>query len=166
MLIDRKGGIFFRECCCFDIWCLFLVCFFSWLIFLIVVIIIHGRHFWWLSFGGHSPNYCRPPLGVLDDDHGRSLPKRVNPWSSKCRKNRNKMMTIWWPRGHHFKMMTMVVLVVILWSSYDDHGHHSKMMTTSGVMVIILVECSPERSPERSPHPFWSSLFFFACVIF
>ena len=49
----------------------------------------------------------------------------------------------------------MVVLVVILWSSYDDHGHHSKMMTTSGVMVIILVECSP----ERSPHPFWSSLF-------
>ena len=42
-------------------------------------------------------------------------------------------MTIWWPRSHHFKMMTMVVLVVILWSSYDDHGHHSKMMTTSGV---------------------------------
>jgi hypothetical protein len=53
-------------------------------------------------------------------------------------------------------MMTMVVLVVIFWSSYDDHGHHSKMMTTSGAVVIILVECSP----ERSPHPFWSSLFF------
>ena len=70
-------------------------------------------------------------------------------------------MTIWWPRGHHFKMMTMVVLVVILWSSYDDHGHHSKMMTTSGVMVIILVECSP----ERSPHPFWSSLFCL-CIFF
>ena len=52
---------------------------FSWLIFLIVVvIIIHGRHFWWSSFGGHSPNYCRPPLGALDDDHGRSSPKRVN----------------------------------------------------------------------------------------
>ena len=60
----------------------------------------------------------------------------------------------------------MVVLVVILWSSYDDHGHHSKMMTTSGVMVIILVECSPERSPERSPHPFWSSLLFFPYAFF
>jgi hypothetical protein len=59
-------------------------------------------------------------------------------------------------------MMAMVILVVILWSSYEEpwHGHHSKMMTTSGAMVIILVEWSPERSPERSPHPFWSSLFF------
>ena len=57
-------------------------------------------------------------------------------------------MTIWWPRGHHYKMMTMVILVVIPWSSYDDHGHHSKMMTTSGDMVIILVECSPECSPH------------------
>ena len=55
-------------------------------------------------------------------------------------------------------MMAMVILVVILWSSYEEpwHGHHSKMMTTSGAMVIILVEWSP----ERSPHPFWSSLFF------
>lgn len=40
MLIDRKGGIFFRECCCFDIWCLFLVRFFL------------GWFFWswWSSF--------------------------------------------------------------------------------------------------------------------
>ena len=70
----------------------------------------------------------------------------------------SKAGVIWWPYDDHVvivKMMTMVVLVVILWSSYDDHGLDSKMMTTSGVMVIILVECSP----ERSPHPFWSSLF-------
>ena len=75
-------------------------------------------------------------------------------------------MTIWWPRGRYFEMMTMVVLVVISWSPYDDHGHHSKMMTTSGVMVIILVECSPERSPERSPHSLWSSSIFFVSAIF
>ena len=38
-------------------------------------------------FGGHHlvvifPKYCCPPAGVLNDDHGRSLPKGINPWSS------------------------------------------------------------------------------------
>jgi hypothetical protein len=88
-LIDRKGGIFSLGNASLlllrHLMPVFGV-FFSWLIFLIVVVIIHGCHFWWSSFGGHSPNYCRPPLGVLDDDHGHSSPKRVNPWSSKRRK--------------------------------------------------------------------------------
>ena len=88
-MIDRKGGIFSLGNASLlllrHLMPVFGV-FFSWLIFLIVVAIIHGRHFWWSSFGGHSPNYCRPPLGALDDDHGRSSPKRVNPWSSKRRK--------------------------------------------------------------------------------
>ena len=89
MLIDRKGGIFSSWECFIAAASTLDACFwrvFFLVDFLIVVVIIHGRHFWWSSFGGHSPNYCRPPLGVLDDDHGRSLPKRVNPWSSKCGK--------------------------------------------------------------------------------